>query len=168
MSRVDEGIRSGRSGRSCLKVAADTRDVAGASTRGVESTLARIRQSFGNAGLFPTRWFIPCPRALDHHRSSTRGEIVCESPPQSGYLTLTGTIAGYVFYAGIGYILAGWFGAGCGTVLLTILLARQLWHASSGIGIAGPAADEAAETGPPADLTSQRRSGLRSHPGQNR
>jgi len=50
--------------------------------------------------------------------------------PSSGYLTLTGTFFSYAFYAGGGYFLAGWAGAACGATLLTMLIARQIWHAS--------------------------------------
>ena len=71
--------------------------------------------------------------------------MVISDPAPSGYLTMTGTLAGYAAYAGAGYVVAGWRGAGCGAALLTALLARQIWHASRGRGRGLPAAEGLSE-----------------------
>ena len=45
----------------------------------------------------------------------------------SGHLSLIGLVVGYALFGGVGYLVAGWWGAGCGVTLLTVLFARQLW-----------------------------------------
>jgi hypothetical protein len=49
--------------------------------------------------------------------------------PQGGHLSLIELAISYVLYGGVGYLVAGWWGAGCGGALLTVLYARQLWWA---------------------------------------
>lgn len=87
--------------------------------------------------LMLTNWFVlnvSTIQILINIYSVVEDVVVSDGASQSGYLTLTGTLASYAFYAGVGYLVAGWSGAGCGAVLLTALLARQIWHASRGPG----------------------------------
>ncbi len=51
-------------------------------------------------------------------------------PRRPRYLTATETVFSCILYAGVGYLVAGWMGLGCGIVLLLVLMGRQIWLSS--------------------------------------